>query len=29
MSVNEGFTKGVENLSSIIINEPVGEMWWV
>ncbi|WP_020619575.1 sugar phosphate isomerase/epimerase family protein [Paenibacillus daejeonensis] len=29
MSVDEGFTKAVENLKSVLIREPVGEMWWV
>jgi len=29
MSVDEGFTKAVQNLQQIIINEPVGDMWWV
>ncbi|CAM3531625.1 sugar phosphate isomerase/epimerase family protein [Marinicrinis lubricantis] len=29
MSVDEGFTKAVENLNQILIKEPVGEMWWV
>ncbi|WP_010278628.1 sugar phosphate isomerase/epimerase family protein [Paenibacillus senegalensis] len=29
MSVDEGFTKAVENLKPILIEEPLGEMWWV
>lgn len=29
MSVDEGFTKAVQNLQSILIREPLGEMWWV
>lgn len=29
MSVNEGFTKAVENLKQVLIEEPLGEMWWV
>ncbi|AZN38469.1 sugar phosphate isomerase/epimerase family protein [Paenibacillus albus] len=29
MSVDEGFTKAVQNLQSILIKEPIGEMWWV
>jgi len=29
MSVDEGFTKAVENLQQVIIKEPLGEMWWV
>lgn len=29
MSVEEGFTKAVQNLQQILINEPVGQMWWV
>ena len=29
MSVEEGFTKAVGNLQSILIREPLGEMWWV
>jgi len=29
MSINEGFTKAVENLQQVLIKEPVGEMWWV
>lgn len=29
MSVNEGFTKAVENLQQILIKEPLGDMWWV
>lgn len=29
MSVDEGFTKAVQNLQQILIREPLGEMWWV
>ncbi|KGE16862.1 sugar phosphate isomerase/epimerase family protein [Paenibacillus wynnii] len=29
MSVDEGFSKAVDNLSQILIKEPSGEMWWV
>jgi sugar phosphate isomerase/epimerase len=29
MSVDEGFTKAVENLLPLIMKESVGEMWWV
>ncbi|MBJ6361961.1 sugar phosphate isomerase/epimerase family protein [Paenibacillus sp. GCM10012307] len=29
MSVEEGFTKAVENLKQVLIREPLGEMWWV
>ncbi|AQT85135.1 AP endonuclease, family 2 [Paenibacillus larvae subsp. larvae] len=29
MSVNEGFTKAVENLKQVLIEEPLGDMWWV
>jgi sugar phosphate isomerase/epimerase len=29
MSVEEGFTKAVQNLQQVLINEPLGEMWWV
>jgi sugar phosphate isomerase/epimerase len=29
MSVEEGFTKAVENLQQVLIKEPLGEMWWV
>ncbi|PWV90594.1 sugar phosphate isomerase/epimerase [Paenibacillus cellulosilyticus] len=28
MSVDEGFTKAVENLKQIMIKEPASEMWW-
>lgn len=28
MSINEGFTKAVENLKPLIVKESVGEMWW-
>ncbi|TCZ77778.1 sugar phosphate isomerase/epimerase [Paenibacillus albiflavus] len=29
MSVEEGFTKAVQNLQQVMIQEPLGEMWWV
>ncbi|WNQ11633.1 sugar phosphate isomerase/epimerase [Paenibacillus aurantius] len=29
MSINEGFSKAVDNLKQVLINDPVGEMWWV
>ncbi|CAM4273183.1 sugar phosphate isomerase/epimerase family protein [Paenibacillus tarimensis] len=29
MSVEEGFTKAVDNLQQVLIREPLGEMWWV
>jgi sugar phosphate isomerase/epimerase len=29
MSVDEGFTRAVQNLQQVIIREPLGEMWWV
>ena len=29
MSVEEGFTKAVENLQQVLIREPLGDMWWV
>jgi len=29
MSVDEGFTKAVQNLQQVLIKEPLGEMWWV
>lgn len=29
MSVDEGFTKAVNNLQQVLIKEPLGEMWWV
>jgi len=29
MSINEGFTKAVDNLKQILIAEPIGDMWWV
>lgn len=28
MSINEGFTKAVENLKPVMVKESVGEMWW-
>jgi sugar phosphate isomerase/epimerase len=28
MSVEEGFTKAVENLKPIIVKESIGQMWW-
>lgn len=29
MSIEEGFTKAVQNLQQVLIEEPLGEMWWV
>jgi len=29
MSVEEGFSKAVQNLRQVLIREPVGDMWWV
>lgn len=29
MSVDEGFSKAVQNLQQVLIKEPLGEMWWV
>ncbi|MBD3920859.1 sugar phosphate isomerase/epimerase [Paenibacillus sp. PR3] len=29
MSIDEGFTKAVQNLQQVLIREPLGEMWWV
>ncbi|MBD0384132.1 sugar phosphate isomerase/epimerase family protein [Paenibacillus sedimenti] len=29
MSVEEGFSKAVQNLQQVLIKEPLGEMWWV
>ena len=29
MSVDEGFSKAVDNLQQVLIKEPLGEMWWV
>ncbi|UFJ40813.1 sugar phosphate isomerase/epimerase [Brevibacillus humidisoli] len=29
MSVDEGFTKAVQNLQQVLIREPLAEMWWV
>jgi len=29
MSIEEGFTKAVRNLQSVLIREPLAEMWWV
>ncbi|WP_075980185.1 sugar phosphate isomerase/epimerase family protein [Bacillus massilinigeriensis] len=28
MSINEGFTKAVQNLNPIITKDPTGDMWW-
>ncbi|MBP1157760.1 MULTISPECIES: sugar phosphate isomerase/epimerase [unclassified Paenibacillus] len=28
MSIEEGFTKAVQNLQQVLIKEPLGEMWW-
>ncbi|MGG3282567.1 sugar phosphate isomerase/epimerase family protein [Paenibacillus solani] len=29
MSIEEGFSKAVQNLQQVLIEEPLGEMWWV
>ncbi|GIP41019.1 xylose isomerase [Paenibacillus sp. J31TS4] len=29
MSINEGFTKAVQNLQQVLIKESLNEMWWV
>lgn len=29
MSIDEGFTKAVENLKQVLIKQPLGQMWWV
>ena len=29
MSVDEGFSRAVQNLQQVLIEEPLGEMWWV
>jgi sugar phosphate isomerase/epimerase len=29
MSVEEGFSRAVQNLQQILIKEPLGQMWWV
>ncbi|WP_342433083.1 sugar phosphate isomerase/epimerase [Neobacillus sp. FSL H8-0543] len=29
MSIDEGFQRAVTNLKSVLINEPVSQMWWV
>ncbi|WP_106768125.1 sugar phosphate isomerase/epimerase family protein [Paenibacillus faecalis] len=29
MSVEEGFSRAVQNLQQVLIEEPLGEMWWV
>ncbi|GAC44409.1 sugar phosphate isomerase/epimerase family protein [Paenibacillus popilliae] len=29
MSIDEGFTKAVQNLQPLLMKEPLGEMWWV
>jgi sugar phosphate isomerase/epimerase len=29
MSIEEGFSKAVDNLRQVLIEEPLGEMWWV
>ena len=29
MSIDEGFTKAVNNLQSVLIKESLGDMWWV
>ncbi|MBC8080044.1 MAG: sugar phosphate isomerase/epimerase, partial [Gorillibacterium sp.] len=29
MSIEEGFSKAVQNLQQVLIREPLGEAWWV
>lgn len=29
MSIEEGFSKAVDNLRQVLIEEPLSEMWWV
>lgn len=29
MSVEEGFSKAVQNLQQVLIREPLGKMWWI
>ena len=29
MSIEEGFTRAVSNLKSVLIEQPVSQMWWV
>ncbi|AKG34601.1 sugar phosphate isomerase/epimerase family protein [Paenibacillus durus] len=29
MSINEGFSKAVDNLNQVLIQEQLGEMWWL
>ncbi|MBD7967904.1 sugar phosphate isomerase/epimerase family protein [Paenibacillus gallinarum] len=29
MSIEEGFSKAVHNLKQVLIEEPIGDMWWV
>lgn len=29
MSVEEGFSKAVQNLQQVLINDPLGQMWWL
>ncbi|CAH1191036.1 hypothetical protein PAECIP111892_00467 [Paenibacillus auburnensis] len=29
MSIEEGFSKAVDNLRQVLIEEPLGDMWWV
>ncbi|MNI57996.1 hypothetical protein D3C73_1130890 [compost metagenome] len=29
MSINEGFTKAVDNLNQVLIQESLGQMWWL
>lgn len=29
MSIDEGFSRAVQNLQQVLINEPLGQMWWV
>lgn len=29
MSIEEGFARAAKNLKSVLISDPVSEMWWV
>lgn len=29
MSIEEGFSRAVQNLQQVLINDPISEMWWV
>ncbi|MNC37308.1 hypothetical protein D3C75_858650 [compost metagenome] len=29
MSIEEGFSKAVDNLRQVLIEEPLADMWWV